>query len=155
MRPEAVAAPPLGILPKPARIYGRCSLIAFVPCLFVCSIFVIKQQAHSGRRAKRWPNLTPKIWLKIEKILEKGVKIHQKSEEMVPRSVPKAILEVIRFQKMSRGGPVSIFLAIIGATWAILVAIWCPAGRQGGPQNRAFWHQVTKKIDKMRSRTGA
>ena len=84
----------------------------------------------------------------MKKILEKEVKIHQKLNEMVSRSVPKAILEVIRFQKMSRGDPASIFLAIIGATWAILVAIWCPAGRQGGSQNRAFWHQVTKKSTK-------
>ena len=84
----------------------------------------------------------------MKEILEKEVKIHQKFNEMVSRSVPKAILEVIRFQKMSRGDPVSIFLAIIGATWAILVAIWCPAGRQGGPKIDRFGTRMRQNVEK-------
>ena len=76
----------------------------------------------------------PKIWLKNRKILENGVKIHQKSEEMVPRSVPKAIFEAGRFQEWSFGAGAGVFLSHYDAIWAILGAILGPAGRQGAPK---------------------
>ena len=48
--------------------------------------------------------------LAIEKILEDGIKIHQKSEEMVPRSAPKAILEGESVLKRLQGGTNTTFL---------------------------------------------
>ena len=38
-----------------------------------------------------------------------------------------------------------------GATWAMLGVILDPAGWQGSPKNRAFWHQVALKSQKMTS----
>ena len=101
-------------------------------------MFVIKQHASSGRRAKRWPKLIPKICLKIEKILEKGVKIHQKSEEIVPRSAQKATLAASRFQNAKKGATSFHNFEIFGAIWVILGVIWCPAGRQGVPKSRVL-----------------
>ena len=67
---------------------------------------------------------------------------------MVPRSVPKAILEPGRFQDPQNGQPCGIFLRHFGATWAILGAILGPAGRQGAPKIELFGtksHQNLKK----------
>ena len=55
-------------------------------------------------------------------------------DQKVPKSAPKTILETARVQERSQGGPVSIFLTIIGATWAVWGVIWRPAGRQGTPK---------------------
>ena len=71
-------------------------------------------------------------YIKFQK--NKSLKIRPRSTELVPTSVPKAILEAGRFLERSRGGPPSKFLKNFGTTWAILGAILGPAGRQGGPK---------------------
>ena len=82
------------------------------------------------------------------KIDQNGAQEHPKSIKTVPRSAPNAILEAGRFQEWSQGGPVSIFLSIIGTTWSILGAILGPAGRQGAHKIELFGtksHQNLKK----------
>jgi len=74
---------------------------------------------------------------------------------MVPRSVPKAILEASRFPGPQKVSASDAFFetfgatwAILGAIWAILGAIWTPAGRQGAPKIELFGtksHQILKK----------
>ena len=66
--------------------------------------------------------------------MPKSIKNHGKSTKMVTRNAPKAILEASRFQERSQGGPVSIFLSIIGATWAILADFWDPSKSEGAPK---------------------
>ena len=46
------------------------------------------------------------------------------------RTAPKRISGGSRFQQRSRGDSASIFFGMIGATWAILDIIWCPAGNK-------------------------
>ena len=71
------------------------------------------------------------------KINQNNAQEHPKSIKTVPRSAPKAILEAGRFQERSQGGPVSIFLNIIGVIWAILVPFGAELGAKG-PKNQAF-----------------
>ena len=54
---------------------------------------------------------------------------------MVTRNAPKAILEASRFQERSQGGPASIVLSMIGATWAICAQFWAQLGAKGGPKS--------------------
>ena len=77
-----------------------------------------------------------------------GIKIRQESKEMVPRSVPKVILEASRFQEKPEGGHPWSFLESFGATWAILGVILGPAGRQGALKIELFWHQIALKFQK-------
>ena len=58
---------------------------------------------------------------KNQKNLENGVKIHQKNEEMVPRSVPKATLAASRVEDPQKAWSPTVFgshLVPLGRFWA-------------------------------------
>ena len=61
------------------------------------------------------------------------------------RNAPGGVLEARRFQERKNVSPSFAFWRPFGATWAILGAIWDPAGRQGGVQNRTFPVKFRKK----------
>ena len=60
---------------------------------------------------------------KLIKLWGDSLKIRPKSAKMMPRNVPKAILEADRFLERSQGGPPPKFLKHFGATCAIWGAI--------------------------------
>ena len=67
---------------------------------------------------------------------------------MVPRSAPKALFVVSRVEVPQKVSASDTFLRTFGATWAILGAIWGPAGRQGAHKIELFGtksHQNLKK----------
>ena len=80
--------------------------------------------------------------------MKRGVKIHQKSKEMVPRTAPESTLEV-GHEKGERGKQnCEAFWHHLGDFGRHLVPSWAPRGSQ----NREFWHQDAPKSQKMTSR---
>ena len=67
---------------------------------------------------------------------------------MVPRNAPKVILEASRFPVPKKVGAPVIRFEPFGDTWAILGAIWAPAGRQGGPKIEHFGIKTRQNIEK-------
>ena len=65
------------------------------------------------------------------KNLEKLSKIHQKSEEMVPRSVPKAISEL----GQQKGGHIKRKISSFLLIMLIFGHFWGPLKNQGGAKN--------------------
>ena len=70
--------------------------------------------------------------------MPKSIKNHGKSTKMVTRNAPKAILEASRFQERSQGSPASIFLSIIGATWAISASKLPAANSRSGSMKKGI-----------------
>ena len=66
------------------------------------------------------------------KNLEKLSKIHQKSEEMVPRSVPKAISEL----GQQKGGHIKRKISSFLLIMLIFGHFWGPLKNRGGRQKR-------------------
>ena len=91
------------------------------------------------------PNLYQK---KNRKILENGVKIHHKSEEMVPRSLPKATSEASRRNVIRPEKSGEHFWRHLGDFGRPMAQL----GVRGCTQNQVFWYQVAPKYQKMRPR---
>ena len=64
------------------------------------------------------------------------------------RSGPKATLGASRFQVAKKGATAFHKFRMLGATWAILGAIWASAGRQGGPKIKHFGTRKHQKSEK-------
>ena len=73
---------------------------------------------------------------------------------MVPRSVPKVILEASRFQEKPEGGHPRSFWEPFGATWAIWGAILGPAGRQGAPKIELLGTKSSQNLKKWGPKWG-
>ena len=134
MRPEAVAPPPLGILP--GLLGGGWGFAEDARWLhlffayFLLNLWRFCARILHGRRAKRWPKLIPEIELKIEKSLKRESKSLKKPKKWCPGTLQKWSWEQVGAMQSAREFSETIF----GATWVILGGILRPAGRQGAPQ---------------------
>ena len=79
--------------------------------------------------------LCPKCIRKYATIHQKSCKIDPKSTKMGPRSAPKVTLGASRLEVAKKGATAFHKFEIIGATWAILVAIWPQLGVKGVPKS--------------------
>ena len=128
----------------------KLSIIALVSAFFVCVWilhvsediwrFFLMFAVNSLRVGRRWQSaniiakMHPKCINNQAHIHQFSSQIHAKSTKGMPRNVPKGYLDTNLFQQWRKGAAYLMFFCILGATWPILVAIWCPARRQGGPK---------------------
>ena len=102
-------------------------------------------ESTSIKNPTKW---CPRALRTIEQIFENGIKICQKSEEMVPRSAPKAISEARR-----RKGATGLcffggFFAPLGRFLSILWTPENPTGHQKRPKKintATFWCTLAAK----------
>ena len=82
------------------------------------------------------------------KIIPKSIKIHPNSIPNRPKWCPGALQKVSVKVGREKGAPSLRKGEHFGATWAILGAIWCPAGRQGGPKIKSFGIRMRQNLKK-------
>ena len=76
--------------------------------------------------------------------------IHPISATMAPRSAPKSNLEASWFWDRQKVPTPGARHTLFGTTWVILVAIWCPAGRQGASKIYLLSTKSRKHFKKCR-----
>ena len=122
----------------------------------ICMFLIFAVNSLRVRRCWQSANLIAKMCPKCinnyATIHQKPCKINPKSTKMVPRNAPKATLEASLFQVSKKAATGLRNGCNFCATWAILGAILVPAGRQGGPKNRAFGRQGVPKAAKIASK---
>ena len=118
----------------------------------ICIFLMFAVNSLRGRRYWQSANLIANMCIldidNYVQIHQNSCKIHPKSTKMVPRNAPKATLGANWFEDPQKVFHADTFLQTFGATWAILGAIWGPAGRQGAPKIDLFGtksHQNLKK----------
>ena len=125
--------------------------------------FATKQQASSGRRAKRWPKLIPKILLNIDKNPWKGGQNPSKIWRNGAQECSESDLGSVSWKGRA---PVTWIVRHFSATWPILADFWDPSkfgwapkngpknlirllfgapGRSKGGKNR-FWKEFGKSV---------
>ena len=82
---------------------------------------------------------------KIHDFVAKG---NPKSTKMMPRSIPKALLEASRLWDPPKVPTPGARHTLFGTTWAIWGSILDPAGRQGGPKIEHFGTRKHQKSEK-------
>ena len=128
-----------------------CSLhISADICMFLMFAVNSLRVRRCWQSANLIAKLCPKCIKKYVTIHQKSCNINPKSTKMGPRSAPKATLGASRLEVAKKGAAASYKFEIIGATWAILVAILAPAGRQGGSKIEQFGAQMRQKSEKLR-----